>query len=414
MAKPTIYAANALTGGADGALDSIDGAILNDGDIAIAIIDGSAYTYRLDADRAEGEDSPDIIVPDDNADDKGWVQKVVSKEYIDLTSGGQLDFFLSDTADGVLGDYDMAYGKETGDGESTEVSGALGEADDQLLKGYITEVGKPNLTLIPAGVAGIHIHAKKGASNHKATRIYATLVRREADTSETVIATSGTSEELTDSERHFYLRAPISVDVEMLAADRLVCKVYANVGGGAVDAVVTLYMEGTTDSYFSTPVTSAVWIQDYDDISNNDGATDVTGAELEELSDGSETTLHSHLSEAEIFAVIDGGGSAIETGIKGDIEVPFDCTITSVTMLADQSGSIVVDIWKQAYADFPPEDAQTITSVTPPTITTAVKSQDSTLTDWTTSLTKGDTLRFNVDSITTIERVTLSLKVNKV
>ena len=33
---------------------------------------------------------------------------------------------------------------------------------------------------------------------------------------------------------------------------------------------------------------------DYDDISGNDAATDVTGAELEELSDGSDTTLHGH------------------------------------------------------------------------------------------------------------------------
>ena len=33
---------------------------------------------------------------------------------------------------------------------------------------------------------------------------------------------------------------------------------------------------------------------DYDDISGNDADTDVTGAELEELSDGSDTTLHGH------------------------------------------------------------------------------------------------------------------------
>ena len=33
---------------------------------------------------------------------------------------------------------------------------------------------------------------------------------------------------------------------------------------------------------------------DYSDISNNDINTDITGAELEELTDGSETTLHDH------------------------------------------------------------------------------------------------------------------------
>ncbi len=111
--------------------------------------------------------------------------------------------------------------------------------------------------------------------------------------------------------------------------------------------------------------------------------------------------------------IIDGGGDAITTGIKGDVEVPFACTITQVTMLADQSGSIVVDIWKDTYANFPPTDADSITAAAVPTISAAVKSQDSTLSGWTTSVTAGDILRFNVDSVATCERVTISLKVTR-
>lgn len=117
--------------------------------------------------------------------------------------------------------------------------------------------------------------------------------------------------------------------------------------------------------------------------------------------------------DSSIQFVIDGGGSAITTGIKGDIEVPFDCTIEQVTLLADQSGSIVVDIWNDTYANFPATDADSITASAVPTISTATKSQDSTLTGWTTALTQGDVLRFNVDSITTCERVTLSLRVRR-
>lgn len=113
--------------------------------------------------------------------------------------------------------------------------------------------------------------------------------------------------------------------------------------------------------------------------------------------------------------VIDGGGSAITTGIKGDVQVPFAGTITAVTLLADQSGSIVVDIWKDTYANFPPTDADSITASAPPTITTATKNTDSTLTDWTTSITAGDILRFNVDSdpATDITRVTLILEITR-
>ena len=114
-----------------------------------------------------------------------------------------------------------------------------------------------------------------------------------------------------------------------------------------------------------------------------------------------------------ITFIIDGGGSAITTGLKGFLRIPFACTIERVTLLADQSGSIVIDIWKDTYANFPPDNADSITDSTPPTITTAVKSSDITLTDWTVAVTADDILAFNVDSVTDIERVTLALKVTK-
>jgi len=116
---------------------------------------------------------------------------------------------------------------------------------------------------------------------------------------------------------------------------------------------------------------------------------------------------------ASLTFIIDGGGSAITTGQKGHLEIPFACTITQVTMLADASGSIVVDIWKDTYANFPPTDADSITASAPPTISSAQKSQDSTLTGWTKAISAGDILAFNVDSCSTITRVTISLKVER-
>jgi hypothetical protein len=111
--------------------------------------------------------------------------------------------------------------------------------------------------------------------------------------------------------------------------------------------------------------------------------------------------------------IIDGGGSAITTGIKGDLHIPFACTITAVTMLADQSGSIVVDIWKDTYANYPPVDADSITASAPPTVSAATKATDSTLTGWTTSITANDILGFNVDSITTATRATIALRLRR-
>lgn len=112
-----------------------------------------------------------------------------------------------------------------------------------------------------------------------------------------------------------------------------------------------------------------------------------------------------------ITAILNGAGAALTAGVKGDLEIPFACTIDRVTLLADQSGSIVVDIWKDTYANYPPTVADTITAAAKPTITTAVKSQDATLTGWTTAIAAGDILRFNVDSATSIQRVAVSLRV---
>lgn len=116
---------------------------------------------------------------------------------------------------------------------------------------------------------------------------------------------------------------------------------------------------------------------------------------------------------AAILLIVDGGGSAITTGVKADLEIPFNCTIQRATLLADTTGSIVVDIWKDIYANYPPTVADTITASALPTISSSNKYQDSTLTGWTTTINAGDTLRFNVQSASTITRICLSLKVLK-
>ena len=117
------------------------------------------------------------------------------------------------------------------------------------------------------------------------------------------------------------------------------------------------------------------------------------------------------LSKGNFNYIIDGGGSAITTGIKSDIEIPFDCTITSVTLLGDQSGSIVIDLWKTTYSAFDnsthPVVGDSITASAKPTLSSASKSTDSTLTGWTKSITSGDIIRVNVDSCTTTERCVL-------
>jgi hypothetical protein len=139
----------------------------------------------------------------------------------------------------------------------------------------------------------------------------------------------------------------------------------------------------------------------YSKLTLNGGVTDTDVADTADIKLGS------------IQLIIDGAGSAIATGVKGDLEIPFNCSITACTLLADQSGSIVIDVWKDSYANFPPTDADSITASAPGTISSDTKSTDSTLTGWTTAITAGQILRFNVDSCTSITRCTISLKYKK-
>lgn len=117
--------------------------------------------------------------------------------------------------------------------------------------------------------------------------------------------------------------------------------------------------------------------------------------------------------DAAIEFIIDGGGSAITTGQKGHIRLPFAGTIISVALAADQPGSIVVDIWKDIIGNFPPDDSDSITASAPPTLSSADVMLDATLTGWTKTFVVGDFMAFNVDSCTIIERVTLTLVVRR-
>ena len=114
-----------------------------------------------------------------------------------------------------------------------------------------------------------------------------------------------------------------------------------------------------------------------------------------------------------IGITIDGGGVTPSTGVKGYIYIPYACTINSVTLMADVSGSCVVDIWKVAYASFPPTVANTITASDLPTLSSQQNSQDTTLTGWTTSVSAGDVMAFNLNSASTLTRINLVLKVTK-
>jgi hypothetical protein len=114
-----------------------------------------------------------------------------------------------------------------------------------------------------------------------------------------------------------------------------------------------------------------------------------------------------------IEVVFDNAGSEIEDNAHLEVLVPKAITITGAYAFADVSGSIVVDVWKDTIANYPPTDADSITSSAPITISTATNSTNTTLTGWTTAVAALSVLKFNVDSCTSITKCTIVLTYNR-
>ena len=110
-----------------------------------------------------------------------------------------------------------------------------------------------------------------------------------------------------------------------------------------------------------------------------------------------------------LLVTIDGMGAEISEGVAGEATVHYPCEIISWRLLADIEGDIIVDIWKADYASYPPTALDSITGTEQPTLTGTDKDESSTLADWVVDVNPGDTFRFNVDSITDITRVLLTL-----
>ena len=111
--------------------------------------------------------------------------------------------------------------------------------------------------------------------------------------------------------------------------------------------------------------------------------------------------------------IVDTAGNPMRTGVKGDLMLPCACTLTGVRVLANVVGSLVVDIWRDTYANYPPTSGDTICGSTRPTLAEEIRHENLSLTGWSTSLSVGDILRFNVTSVTSITRFKIDLRARR-
>lgn len=102
-------------------------------------------------------------------------------------------------------------------------------------------------------------------------------------------------------------------------------------------------------------------------------------------------------------------GSPITTGIKADLFIPYFVILFQVILMADAVGSIVLDIWRDNFSNYPPTVADSVCGGAPgkPTLSSGSASVLATTGVWPTTQFNGGVFRFNVDSVSGLNRVTV-------
>lgn len=215
------------------------------------------------------------------------------------------------------------------------------------------------------------------------------------------------------------------IDVRVTSADGVNYGALIDVSGGATNEAI--HVENGASSLKTTTVTGSFVYVDGNEASGYVLTSDANGAATWQAptggggssvdtiiagtgisitnSSGSYTVTNTGVPNQKLASVgitIDGNGGVVGTGQYGNVVIPYTGTITGWQIFeissTPVSSSAVIDVWKDTYANYPPTVADAITGSEKPTLSTATKNQDLSLSSWTTSVTAGDILRFNVDS----------------
>lgn len=110
-----------------------------------------------------------------------------------------------------------------------------------------------------------------------------------------------------------------------------------------------------------------------------------------------------------IGIVFDGGGSTPTPGTVGYVVSQFAGVIDRWDIIGDVSGSAVVDVWKAAGAI--PTDANRIAGTEKLTLSAQQLASDAALSSWTTTVSVGDVLAFELESVATCTRITAQVRI---
>jgi hypothetical protein len=124
---------------------------------------------------------------------------------------------------------------------------------------------------------------------------------------------------------------------------------------------------------------------------------------------------NSNLHATVINVHFDGGGSAIASGTYYGPTVDYACTISRASLVADQSGTISIDLWAQLTASWgPPTASQKISASDPIAVSSAASEIDTTLTGWSPIIAAHTSFAWHIGSnATSITQADVALECDK-
>lgn len=112
--------------------------------------------------------------------------------------------------------------------------------------------------------------------------------------------------------------------------------------------------------------------------------------------------------------ILEGAGDVLVNGIKGYLNIGYDCEIVEAIAVSDATGDLEVEIWRQPYSGFPPLPTDNIVGAMDPIFINGARKWNSTaLTGWTKTLNAGDWLGFYCVTASCISNATIALRLKR-
>ena len=171
--------------------------------------------------------------------------------YVPVPTSGTLTYVLSSSNSDIGGYESMPSLTDYTAAALASIVTAGVSTTPTLLGTFATDVGFPNVTVIPAGLFAAHWETEKTAGSNN-YYCYYEVYKRTAGGTETLLSTSDiTTQTAVNTRVQQTATALLTANTTVLSTDRMVIKIYGVMLSAT--ATITLYYDDTTDARFEMP-----------------------------------------------------------------------------------------------------------------------------------------------------------------